>query len=101
LKPDQVSLAIGKGGQNIKLASKLVGMEIDVFREIGAFEEEDVDLEEFGDEIESWIIDELKRIGLDTAKSVLTLTKEDLIRRTDLEEETINDVFGILNKEFE
>ena len=101
LKPDQVSLAIGKGGQNIKLASKLVGMEIDVFREIGAFEEEDVDLEEFGDEIESWIIDELKRIGLDTAKSVLTLSKEDLIRRTDLEEETINDVFGILNKEFE
>ena len=101
MKPDQVSLAIGKGGQNIKLASKLVGMEIDVFREIGAFEEEDVDLEEFGDEIESWIIDELKRIGLDTAKSVLTLSKEDLIRRTDLEEETINDVFGILNKEFE
>jgi len=101
LKPDQVSLAIGKGGQNIKLASKLVGMEIDVFREIGTFEEEDVDLEEFGDEIESWIIDELKRIGLDTAKSVLTLSKEDLIRRTDLEEETINDVFGILNKEFE
>ena len=76
-------------------------MEIDVFREIGAFEEEDVDLEEFGDEIESWIIDELKRIGLDTAKSVLTISKEDLIRRTDLEEETINDVFGILNKEFE
>jgi len=101
LKPDQVSLAIGKGGQNIKLASKLVGMEIDVFREIGAFEEEDVDLEEFGDEIESWVIDELKRIGLDTAKSVLALSKEDLIRRTDLEEETINDIFGILNKEFE
>jgi len=101
LKPDQVSLAIGKGGQNIKLASKLVGMEIDVFREIGAFEEEDVDLDEFGDEIESWIIDELKRIGLDTAKSVLTLSKEDLIRRTDLEEETIDDIFGILNKEFE
>lgn len=101
LKPDQVSLAIGKGGQNIKLASKLVGMEIDVFREIGTFEEEDVDLEEFSDEIESWIIDELKRIGLDTAKSVLTISKEDLIRRTDLEEETINDVFGILSKEFE
>lgn len=101
LKPDQVSLAIGKGGQNIKLASKLVEMEIDVFREIGTFEEEDVDLEEFSDEIESWIIDELKRIGLDTAKSVLTISKEDLIRRTDLEEETINDVFGILSKEFE
>ena len=101
LKPDQVSLAIGKGGQNIKLASRLVGMEIDVFRELGEFEEEDVDLDEFGDEIENWVIDELKRIGLDTAKSVLTLTKEELERRTDLEEETISDVLAILNKEFE
>lgn len=101
LKPDQVSLAIGKGGQNIKLASRLVGMEIDVFRELGEFEEEDVDLDEFGDEIEDWVIDELKRIGLDTAKSVLTLTKEELERRTDLEEETISDVLAILNKEFE
>ena len=101
LKPDQVSLAIGKGGQNIKLASRLVGMEIDVFRELGEFEEEDVDLDEFGDEIENWVIDELKRIGLDTAISVLTLTKEELERRTDLEEETISDVLAILNKEFE
>ena len=101
LKPDQVSLAIGKGGQNIKLASRLVGMEIDVFRELGEFEEEDVDLDEFGDEIENWVIDELKRIGLDTAKSVLTLTKEELERRTDLEEETIDDVLSILKQEFE
>jgi N utilization substance protein A len=101
LKPDQVSLAIGKGGQNIKLASRLVDMEIDVFREIGDYEEEDVDLEEFGDEIENWIIDEFKKIGLDTAKSVLALSMEDLIRRTDLEEETIAEVVRILKKEFE
>ena len=101
LKPDQVSLAIGKGGQNIKLASRLVGLEIDVFRELVEYEEEDVDLDEFSDEIEGWIIDELKRIGLDTAKSVLALSKEDLVRRTDLEEETIDDVLGILSKEFE
>lgn len=101
LKPDQVSMAIGRGGQNIKLASKLVGYDIDVFREATEQEEEDVDLEEFGDEIESWIIDEFKRIGLDTAKSVLAVSKEDLVRRTELEEETINDVFMILKKEFE
>ncbi len=101
LKPDQVSLAIGRGGQNIKLGSKLVGLEIDVYRELSEFEEEDVALEEFSDEIESWIIDELKRIGLDTAKSVLALNSEDLVRRTDLEEETISDVFKILNQEFE
>src|SRR6478736_3393328 len=101
LKPDQVSLAIGKGGQNIKLASKLVGMEIDVFRELSEQEEEDVDLSEFSDEIETWIIEELKRVGLDTAKSVLALTKEDLVRRTELEEETIEDVLSILKQEFE
>ena len=101
LKPDQVSLAIGRGGQNIKLGSKLVGLEIDVYRELSEFEEEDVALEEFSDEIEDWIIKELKRIGLDTAKSVLALNHEDLVRRTDLEEETINDVFKILNQEFE
>ena len=101
LKPDQVSLAIGRGGQNIKLGSKLVGLEIDVYRELSEFEEEDVALEEFSDEIEEWIIKELKRIGLDTAKSVLALNHEDLVRRTDLEEETINDVFKILNQEFE
>src|SRR6478609_3186254 len=88
LKPDQVSLAIGKGGQNIRLASKLVGLEIDVFREMdGTVEEEDVALDEFQDEIEGWVIDELKRIGLDTAKTVLAMSKEDLVRRTDLEEE--------------
>ncbi|SMD41823.1 NusA antitermination factor [Aquiflexum balticum DSM 16537] len=102
LKPDQVSMAIGKGGFNIRLASRLLGYEIDVFRELSDYEdEEDVDLEEFGDEIESWVIDELKKTGLDTAKSVLTLTKEDLLRRTELEEETIDDVFKILKQEFE
>ncbi|HEY9116478.1 MAG TPA: transcription termination factor NusA [Roseivirga sp.] len=101
LKPDQVSLAIGKGGQNIKLASKLVGLEIDVFRELSDYEEEDVDLDEFADEIDSWIIDELKRIGLDTAKSVLALAQDDIVRRTELEEETVKFLFDILNKEFE
>ncbi len=101
LKPDQVSLAIGKGGQNIKLASKLVGYEIDVFRELDEVEEEDVVLTEFADEIEDWILDELKKIGLDTAKSVLALTKEELVRRTDLEDETVDDVLGILRQEFE
>lgn len=102
LKPDQVSLAIGKGGLNIKLASRLLGYEIDVFRELdGRAEEEDVDLAEFEDEIEGWIIDELKRIGLDTAKSVLNLSREELVRRTDLEEETVDGVIDILKKEFE
>lgn len=101
LKPDQVSLAIGKGGQNIKLASKLVDMEIDVFRELDGHEDEDVALIEFSDEIEEWVIQELRKIGLDTAKSVLNLSVEELIRRTDLEEETIQDVFNILKKEFE
>lgn len=102
LKPDQVSLAIGKGGLNIKLASRLVGYEIDVFRELAEGQtEEDVDLNEFSDEIESWVIDELNRIGLDTAKSVLALSKDELVRRTDLEEETIEGVLGILRKEFE
>ena len=103
LKPDQVSLAIGKGGLNIKLASRLVGYEIDVFRELGEVQtgEEDVDLEEFTDEIEGWVIDELKRIGLDTAKSVLTLNKEELVRRTDLEEETVDTILTVLKREFE
>ncbi|MBW8051762.1 MAG: transcription termination/antitermination protein NusA [Cytophagales bacterium] len=103
LKQDQVSLAIGKGGQNIKLASKLINMEIDVFRELSEYEvdEEDVGLEEFSDEIEEWVIKELKKIGLDTAKSVLTLGKKDLVKRTDLEEETIEEVLNILKKEFE
>ena len=101
LKPDQVSLAIGKGGQNIKLASKLVGMEIDVFRELDESSEEDVDLDEFTDELEDWVIDELKRVGLDTAKSVLKLSTDDLIRRTDLEEETVHEVTRVLSQEFE
>ena len=100
LKPDQVSLAIGRGGHNIKLAGKLTGYEIDVYRESNE-EEEDVDLEEFSDEIEGWIIDEFKKIGLDTAKSVLALSVSDLVKRTDLEEETVEDVLSILRSEFE
>jgi transcription termination/antitermination protein NusA len=100
LKPDQVSLAIGKGGHNIKLASKLTGYEIDVFRDTDT-DVEDVDLEEFADEIESWVIDELKAIGCDTAKSVLELSTEELSKRTDLEEETIHEVRQILAAEFE
>jgi N utilization substance protein A len=103
LKPDQVSLAIGKGGQNIKLAGRLIGKEIDVFRDSDGTEEEidDIALEEFDDEIDSWILDEFKKIGLDTAKSVLSVPIEDLVRRTDLEEETIGEVIGILKQEFE
>ena len=102
LKPDQVSLAIGRGGQNIKLASRLVDYEIDVFRDtIGTEDDEDVDLDEFSDEIDSWVIDELKKIGLDTAKSVLTLSKSDIVRRTDLEEETVDDLVKVLSQEFE
>lgn len=102
LKPDQVSLAIGKGGQNIKLAGKLVGMEIDVFREQEAYEmEDDIALEEFDDEIEQWMIDELKRVGLDTARAVLGLSKQDLVRRTDLEEEQVLEILEILKREFE
>jgi transcription termination/antitermination protein NusA len=101
LKPDQVSLAIGKGGQNIKLAGRLVGMEIDVFRDVEELAEEDVDLSEFTDEIEEWMIEEFRKIGLDTAKSVLALSREELIRRTDLEEATIEDILDVLRKEFE
>lgn len=101
LKPNEVSLAIGKGGLNIKLASQLTGYEIDVFRETDTSDEEDVSLEEFADEIESWIIDEFKAIGCDTAKSVLALSTEDLVKRTDLEEETIKEVVRILRSEFE
>ncbi len=102
LKPDQVSLAIGKGGHNIKLAGKLTGYEIDVYRESDDTEvEEDIDLEEFADEIDSWILDELKGIGCDTAKSVLALSDEDLVRRTELEEETITEIKQILQAEFE
>ncbi len=100
LKPNEVSLAIGKGGLNIRLASQLTEYEIDVFRE-GTEDEEDVSLEEFADEIDSWILDELKAIGCDTAKSVLELSPEDLVKRTDLEEETIKEVMKILRSEFE
>ena len=100
LKPDQVSLAIGKGGLNIKLAGLLTGYEIDVYRDIEGVDDEDVDIEEFADEIESWVIDELKAIGCDTAKSVLELSASELLKRTDLEEETIKDVLKILSAEF-
>jgi len=100
LKPDQVSLAIGRGGHNIKLAGKLTGYEIDVYREADEHDE-DVDIEEFADEIDSWILDEFKRIGLDTAKSVLALSVNELVKRTDLEEETVKDVLNILKAEFE
>ncbi|HEY1201564.1 MAG TPA: transcription termination factor NusA [Niastella sp.] len=102
LKPDQVSLAIGKKGVNIKLACDLTGYEIDVFRDEEQEQTEfDVDLEEFSDEIEEWVIDELKRIGCDTARSVLDLTTEELVRRSDLEEETVKDVRRILQEEFD
>ncbi|NVK64145.1 MAG: transcription termination/antitermination protein NusA [Flavobacteriales bacterium] len=100
LKPDQVSLAIGKGGHNIKLGGRLTGYELDVYRE-GEVDIEDVDLEEFADEIDGWILDELKAIGCDTAKSVLDISVPDLAKRTDLEEETIQEVFKILQSEFE
>jgi len=100
LKPDQVSLAIGRGGHNIKLAGKLTGYEIDVYREADE-QDEDVDIEEFSDEIDSWILDEFKRIGLDTAKSVLALSVGELVKRTDLEEETVKEVLSILQAEFE
>jgi len=98
LNPDEVSKAIGRGGHNIRLAGKLTGYEIDVYRE-GA--EEDVELTEFSDEIDSWVIDEFKKVGLDTAKSIIELEKEDLIKRTDLEDETVIEVIRILKAEFE
>lgn len=100
MKPDQVSLAIGKGGYNIKLASRLTGYEIDVYRDTD-FDNEDVDIQEFNDEIDQWIIDDLKSIGCDTARSVLDLSIEDIVNRTDLEEETIKEVVRILKAEFE
>jgi N utilization substance protein A len=100
LKPDQVSLAIGRGGHNIKLAGKLTGYEIDVYREAHE-DDEDVDIEEFSDEIEGWIIDEFKRVGLDTAKSILSLSVDELVKRTDLEDTTVKDVIEILKSEFE
>jgi N utilization substance protein A len=101
LKASEVSLAIGKGGFNIKLAGQLTGYEIDVYRESEGEEEDDVNLDEFSDEIDGWIIDELKAIGCDTARSVLNLSVGDLVKRTDLEEETIREVMRILREEFE
>jgi N utilization substance protein A len=102
LKPDQVSLAIGKRGVNIKLAGALTGFELDVYRDTeGEVDEFDIDLDEFTDEIEGWVIDTLKGIGCDTARSVLELTTEELERRTDLEKETIEDVRRVLKEEFE
>lgn len=98
LKPEEISKAIGRGGHNIRLAGQLTGYEIDVFRE-GV--EEDVELSEFSDEIDAWVIEELAKAGLDTAKSVLEQDVDDLVKRTDLEEETINDVIRILKEEFE
>ncbi|MFA7489219.1 MAG: transcription termination factor NusA [Mariniphaga sp.] len=100
LKPEEVSLAIGKGGLNIRLASQLTGYEIDVFREM-EHDDDDVNLDEFADEIESWVIDALKAIGCDTAKNVLNIPRNELIKRTDLEEETIDDVLKVLKAEFE
>ncbi|WP_321348606.1 transcription termination factor NusA [uncultured Draconibacterium sp.] len=100
LKPEEVSLAIGKGGLNIRLASQLTGYEIDVYREMEE-DDEDVNLDEFADEIESWVIDALKGIGCDTAKNVLNIPRAELIKRTDLEDETIDEVLKILSSEFE
>ena len=99
LKPDQVSLAIGRGGTNIRLAGSISGYEIDVYRDVD--DSEDVALTEFVDEIDGWIIDELKNIGCDTAKSVLELSAEELVQRTDLEEETIKEIQAVLKSEFE
>jgi N utilization substance protein A len=101
LKPEEVSLAIGKGGLNIKLASQLTGYDIDVYRDREIADEEDVSLEEFADEIDDWVLDGLKAIGCDTARNVLNLTREELIKRTDFEEETIDEVLRILKSEFE
>lgn len=101
LKPSEISLAIGKGGSNIRLACMLSGYEIDVYREGSEEVEDDVDLMEFSDEVDSWIIEQFKSIGLDTAKAVLAQNKEELARRTDLETETIDEVFNILKSEFE
>jgi N utilization substance protein A len=101
LKPDEVSLAIGKGGLNIRLASMLTGYTLDVYRDIDEEDTEDIYLDEFSDEIDQWVIDAFKAIGCDTAKNVLAIPRHDLIRRTDLEEETIDDVLAILKAEFE
>ncbi len=101
LKPEEVSMAIGKGGYNIRLASMLTGYQIDVFREMDDADTEDIYLDEFNDEIEQWVLDQFKAIGLDTAKAVLGVSKEELLRRTDLEEETVDEVLNVLAAEFE
>ena len=101
LQPDEVSLAIGKGGFNIKLASMLTGYQIDVYREMNEQDLDDIYLDEFNDEIDQWVLDAFKAIGLDTAKDVLAMSKEDLLKQTDLEEETIDEVRRILASEFE
>ncbi|HOK36207.1 MAG TPA: transcription termination factor NusA [Paludibacteraceae bacterium] len=101
LKPEEISQAIGKGGLNIKLASMLTGYTLDVFRELDEAETEDIYLDEFSDEIDEWVIDVLKSIGCDTAKSVLSISRDDLIHRTDLEEETVDNVLAVLRAEFE
>ena len=101
MKPDQVSLAIGKGGNNIRLASRLTGYEIDVYRDDEEYDEEDVNLDEFNDEFDQWVIDAFKAIGCDTAKGVLKLSREDLIQRTDLEEETVDEMIASIKKELD
>jgi len=100
LKSNQISLAIGKSGQNIRLASRIIGKPIDIYGELNS-EEEDVNIEEFSDEIDSWIIDELKFLGFNTARSILSIPKEDFELRTDLEKETVEEIYKILKKEFE
>lgn len=101
LKPEEVSLAIGKGGMNIKLASMLTGYTIDVFRETDDMEEDDIYLDEFKDEIDAWVIDALKKLGCDTARNVLAIPREELIEKADLEESTVDEVLAILQAEFE
>jgi len=102
LRPEEVSLAIGKGGQNIKLASMLTEYTIDVFREVeGDDQEDDIFLDEFADEIDQWVIDAIKSIGLQTAKDVLNAPRQMLIEKADLEESTVDEVLRILNAEFE
>jgi N utilization substance protein A len=101
LRPEEVSLAIGKGGMNIKLACMLTEYKIDVFRDIDDADEEDIYLDEFADEIDEWVIDALKTLGLNTAKAVLAMRPEEIMERADLEEQTVKDVFRILAAEFE
>jgi N utilization substance protein A len=101
LKPEQVSLAIGKGGQNIKLAGQLTGYTIDVFREVDGNEENDYKLDEFNDEIDQWVLDAIKSIGLETAKQVLNAPRVMLIEKADLEEDTVDEVLRVLRAELE